>query len=308
MQHLPIIRPPRLRKGDVVGVISPAGPVEEAELRPGLEFLDQEGFRVQLGSHALDKQGYLAGDDSARLNDFHAMFSNPEVRAIFCTRGGYGTMRILERIQYDLVRKNPKMFIGFSDITALLLSLLTKAGLVSFHGPMVRQIKDIGDHNFSLLLDLLETPGEQTLELPGARALLPGRAEGILIGGNLCVLSHLVGTSFLPSLEGSILFLEDRGEPLYRIDRTLTHLRLAGHLERISGLIAGQFEDCGERGAIDDLLFGFAKDLSVPVLSGAPIGHGDDNITLPLGVRAELRTTGPSLRLLEPCVSSEVHQ
>jgi len=304
MKHVPIMKPPRLRKGDLVGVISPAGPVEEDELRPGLAFLEQRDFRVLLGPHALDKEGYLAGDDSSRLDDFHAMFSNPEVRAIFCTRGGYGSMRILERIHYDLVRENPKIIVGFSDITTLLLSLHTKAGLVTFHGPMIRQIKDIGVHNFSVLLDLLETPDQHTLGLPGARALLPGRAEGILMGGNLCLLSHLLGTSFLPSLEGSILFLEDRGEPPYRIDRMLTHLRLAGHLERISGLIAGQFEDCGERGAIDDLLFGFAKDLSVPVVSGAPIGHGNSNIPLPLGVPAELRTAGPSLRLLEPCVSS----
>ena len=302
MKHLPIIKPPRLQEGDTVGVISPAGPVEAAELRPGLEFLKQRDFRVLLGPHALDKKGYLAGDDQTRLDDFHGMFSNPEVRAIFCSRGGYGTMRILDRIHYDLVRENPKIFVGFSDITALLLCLRTKAGLIPFHGPMIRQIKDIGVHNFSVLLDLLETPDQHTLELPGAKTLIPGRAEGALLGGNLCLLSHLVGTSFLPSLEGSILFLEDRGEPLYRIDRMLTHLRLAGHLEGISGLIAGQFQDCGDPGDIDDLLFQFAKDLAVPVISGAPIGHGDNNIPLPLGVKAELRTTGPSLRLLEPCV------
>lgn len=303
MKHLPIIKPPRLQDGDMVGIISPAGPVEESELRPGLAFLDQRGFRVELGPHVLKKQGYLAGDDSARLEDFHAMFRNPAVRAIFCTRGGYGTMRILDRINYDLVRRNPKIIVGFSDITALLLSLSAKAGLVTFHGPMVRQIKNIGAHNFSVLLEFLETPGELTLELPGATTLVPGRAKGTLTGGNLCLLSHLVGTSFLPSFEGSILFLEDRGEPLYRIDRMLTHLKLAGHLERISGLVAGRFEDCGERAAIDDLLFHFGKDLSFPVVSGAPIGHGESNIPLPLGVMAELRTTGPSLRLLESTTS-----
>lgn len=304
MKDPPIIRPPRLRKGDLVGVISPAGPVEEGELRPGLAFLEQRGFRVRLGAHALDKQGYLAGDDSARLDDFHGMISDAEVRAIFCTRGGYGSMRILERIHYDLVRENPKIIAGFSDITALLLSLHAKTGLVTFHGPMIRQIKDIGTHNFSVLLDLLETPDQHTMGLPGVKTLIPGTGKGALVGGNLCLLSHLVGTSFLPSLEGSILFLEDRGEPLYRIDRMLTHLRLAGHLERISGLIAGQFEDCGGHQAIDDLLFDLLKDLSVPVVSGAPIGHGSSNFPLPLGVQAELRTTGPSLRLLEPCVGS----
>jgi len=304
MQQSPIIRPPRLQKGDMVGIISPAGPVEEAELGPGLDFLDQRGYKVRIGSHALSKKGYLAGDDSARLEDFHAMIRDREVHAVFCTRGGYGTMRVLDRIDYDLVRDNPKIMAGFSDITALLLSLFAKAGMVTFHGPMVRQVKDIGIGNFSALLDLVETPGEHTIELTGARTLVSGTAKGVLIGGNLCLLSHLVGTPFLPPLEGNILFLEDRGEPLYRIDRMLTHLRLAGHLDRISGLIAGQFEDCGEPGAMDDLLFRFAKDLSVPVVSGAPLGHGNSNIPLPLGVQAELRTTIPWLRLLEPAISS----
>lgn len=286
-----------------MGVVSPSGPVEEGELVPGLEFLEKEGFRVKLGSHVHDREGYLAGVDSVRVDDLHAMFSDPEVRAIFCTRGGYGTMRILDRIQYDLVRENPKTIVGFSDITALLLSLSTKAGLVTFHGPMVRQIRDVGSRNFSVLLDMLRNPEEHTLELPGAKALVPGRAQGTLVGGNLCLLCHLAGTSFLPSFEGSILFLEDRGEPLYRIDRMLTHLRLAGQLDRLSGLVVGQFEDCGETEAIDDLIFSFARNLSIPVVSSAPIGHGNSNIPLPLGVKAELRTANPSLRLLEPCVS-----
>lgn len=303
MNGLAIIRPPRLRKGDAVGVISPAGPVEEDELGPGLDFLAQRGYEVKLGLHALDRKGFLAGDDAARLEDLHAMFGDPEVRAVFCTRGGYGTMRILQKIRYDLVRKNPKMIVGFSDVTALLVSLRAKSGLVTCHGPMIRQIKDIGVRNFSVLLEILEKPGERALDLSRARTVVPGSAEGVLMGGNLCLLSHLVGTPFLPPLEGSILFLEDRGEPPYRIDRMLTHLRLGGCLDHLSGLIGGQFHECGNSKEIDGIMRDLAADLSIPAVIGAPIGHGSDNTPLPLGVRAALSTTEPSLRLLEPCVS-----
>jgi muramoyltetrapeptide carboxypeptidase len=302
MKHLPIIRPPRLRKGDTVGIISPGGPVEENELQPGLRFLEESGFRVRLGPHALDKKGYLAGDDSDRLDDLHAMFKDLEIRAVCCTRGGYGTMRILDRIRYDLIRETPKILVGFSDITALLLSVFTKTGLLAFHGPMVRQINNIGVHAFAALLEALGSSDAQRLEFPRARILVPGKAEGVLLGGNLCLISHLVGTPYLPSFQGSILFLEDRGEPLYRIDRMLTHLRLSGHLEGVSAIVAGQFEDCGEPGDIDDLLSHFGKNLSVPVMSGIPVGHGARNVPLPVGGRARLDTAGSSLHLVEPCV------
>jgi muramoyltetrapeptide carboxypeptidase len=297
-----IVKPARLRKGDLVGLLSPAGPVEEAELQAGIRFLEESGCRVRLGRHALDRSGYLAGEDSARLDDLHAMFGDPEVRAIFCTRGGYGTMRLLDRIKYDLIREDPKVFAGFSDITALLLSLFARAGLITFHGPMVRQVKDIGSHPFAALLETVGSSDLHSLEFPEARVLVHGEAEGRLIGGNLCLISHLVGTSFLPSFEGSILFLEDTGEPLYRIDRMLTQLRLSGFLEGISGLIAGTFKECGERTAIEGLLIDSTKDLHIPVLSGVPIGHGASNVSLPIGVRARLDAASRSLRLKEPCV------
>jgi muramoyltetrapeptide carboxypeptidase len=297
-----IVKPARLRKGDLAGILSPAGPVEEAELQAGIRFLEESGYRVRLGRHALDKSGYLAGDDSARLDDLHAMFGDPEVRAIFCTRGGYGAMRLLDRIQYDVIREDPKIFAGFSDITALLLSFFRRAGLITFHGPMVRQVKDIGSHSFAALLETVGSSELHSLEFPEARVLVDGEAEGLLIGGNLCLISHLVGTSFLPSFEESILFLEDTGEPLYRIDRMITQLRLSGYLEGISGLIAGTFKGCGERTAIDNLLVDKVRNLHIPVLSGVPIGHGASNVPIPIGVRARLDATSRSLRLKEPCV------
>jgi len=298
----PVVKPARLRKGDLAGVVSPAGPVEEAELQAGIRFLEESGYRVRLGRHALEKSGYLAGEDSARLDDLHAMFGDPEVRAIFCTRGGYGGMRLLDRINYDVIRDAPKIFAGFSDITALLLSFFARAGLITFHGPMVRQIKTIGSQPFAALLETVGSSDLLSLEFPEARVLVDGEAEGVLIGGNLCLISHLVGTSFLPSFERSILFLEDTGEPLYRIDRMVTQLRLSGHLDGISGLIAGTFKECGERAAIDNLLAERARDLHIPVLSGVPFGHGASNSTLPIGVRAHLDAASRSLRLKEPCV------
>jgi muramoyltetrapeptide carboxypeptidase len=298
----PIIKPARLRKGDLAGVLSPAGPVEEAELQAGIRFLEESGYRVRLGRHALDKSGYLAGEDSARLDDLHAMFGDSEVRAIFCTRGGYGAMRLLDRIKYDAIREHPKIFAGFSDITALLLSIFARAGVITFHGPMVRQVKAVGSQPFAALLETVESSDLHCLEFPEARVLVHGETEGRLIGGNLCLISHLVGTSFLPSFAGCILFLEDTGEPVYRIDRMVTQLRLSGYLEGISGLIAGTFEKCGDRAAIDNLLADSMRDLYVPVVSGVSIGHGASNATLPVGVRARLDTASRSLLLKEPCV------
>ncbi len=286
-----------------MGLISPAGPVAEEELKAGLALLDSKGLRVRLGAHVFDRKEYLAGEDAARLDDFHAMFSDPDVRALFCTRGGYGTLRLLDKIQYDLVRKNPKVLVGFSDVTALLLALLKRTGLVTFHGAMFRNAGQRDSANIDNLLDLLGFSSTHRLVFEGTRHLVPGKARGPLIGGNMNLISHLLGTPFLPSFSGCILLLEDIGEPLYRVDRMLTHLRLSGHLEGLSGIVAGEFKGCGERDAVDRLLTEVAEDLHIPLISGFPLGHGFRNIPLPLGVTAELDTVGPSLTLMESCVA-----
>ncbi|MFZ0449441.1 MAG: LD-carboxypeptidase [Desulfatiglandaceae bacterium] len=303
MKHLPIIKPPGLRKGDLVGLISPAGPVEEKELKGGLALLDSKGLRVRLGAHVFDRKGYLAGEDASRLDDFHGMFSDPEVRAVFCTRGGYGTLRLLDKIQYDLIRKNPKILVGFSDVTSLLMALLKRTGLVTFHGSMFRNTAERNIGNIDDLLGLLGFSGNHRLVFEGTRTCVPGNGRGPLIGGNLNLISHLLGTPFLPSFSGCILFLEDIGEPLYRVDRMLTHLRLSGLLEGLRGIVAGEFKGCGEPEAIDRLLTEIAEDLHIPLISGFPLGHGFRNIPLPLGVTAELDTAGPSLTLMESCVT-----
>jgi len=301
-QRLPLIKPPRLRPGALIGVISPAGPVDESELKPDLELLESSGLRIHIAPHVYDRHDYLAGDDAARLSDFHAMFRNTEIRAIFCARGGYGTLRLLDRIDYDLIREHPKIIVGYSDITALLMAITKKTGLVTFHGPMVRGFSALHDNSRESLFKLISSDQPVSFSPMAGNSLISGRATGPLIGGNLSLICHLIGTPFLPSLDGCILFIEDRGEPLYRIDRMLTHLALAGQLKEISGLIGGEFMDCGDPSDIDTLLKTLASDLKIPLTTGFPVGHGPQNTALPLGIPTRLDADLMTLATLEPCV------
>jgi len=301
-QRLPLIKPPRLRPGDLIGIISPAGPVDESELKPDLELLESSGFRIHVAPHVYDRQGYLAGDDEARLSDLHGMFQDRKTKAIFCARGGYGTLRLLDRIDYDLIRENPKIIVGYSDITALLMAITKKTGLVTFHGPMVRGLSALNDNSRESLFQshLIRSTG--FIQTHGRKSSHFRSATGPLIGGNLSLICYVVGTPFLPSLAGCILFIEDKGEPLYRIDRMLTHLSLAGQLKGIAGLIGGEFIECGDPSAVDDLLNTAASELEIPLITGFPIGHGLKNRALPLGIPARLDADSMTLSTLEPCV------
>jgi len=301
-QRLPLIKPPRLRPGDLIGIISPAGPVDESELKPDLELLESSGFRIHIAPHVYDRQGYLAGDDEARLSDLHALFQDRKIKAIICARGGYGTLRLLDRIDYDLIRENPKIIVGYSDITALLMAINKKTGLITFHGPMVRGLSALHDNSRESLFRLISSNQPVSFSPMAGNPLIVGRATGPLIGGNLSLICHLIGTPFLPSLEGSLLFIEDKGEPLYRIDRMLTHLALAGQLKGIAGLIGGEFIKCGDPSAVDDLLNTAASELEIPLITGFPIGHGLKNTALPLGIPARLDADSMTLSTLEPCV------
>ena len=294
-----MIKPPRLKRGDQIGVISPAGPVKESDLRSGLEILKSSGYRVRLAPHIYDRRGYLAGKDEARLEDLHTMFQDPEIKAIFCARGGYGSMRLLDKIHYDLIRENPKILVGYSDITALLMAIHYQTGLVTFHGPMVRGPALSQPSSWDGLLCLLSSDRPLQLSLQGGSALIPGKATGHLFGGNLSLICHLVGTPFLPPLKDCILFVEDKGEPLYRLDRMMTHLGLADLLKGISGLIAGEFEGCGETSAIHELLTDMVFGLDIPLASGLQAGHGPINLALPLGLMAELDTYQMTLSIAE---------
>ena len=298
----PLIKPPGLRPGDLIGIISPAGLVEKSELKPDLELLESSGFRIHVAPHVYDRQGYLAGDDEARLSDLHDMFRDTEIRAIFCARGGYGTLRLLDKIDYDLIREHPKIIVGYSDITALLMAINKKTGLITFHGPMVRGFSSLQGSSRESLFKLISSDQPVSFSPVAGNSLISGSATGPLMGGNLSLICYVVGTPFLPSLDGCILFIEDKGEPLYRIDRMLTHLSLAGQLKRIAGLIGGEFMECGDPPAVDDLLNTAASDLKIPLITGFPVGHGMYNTALPLGIPARLDADSMTLSTMEPCV------
>ena len=302
IDKLPIIKPPRLKKGDQIGIIAPAGPVDDSDLQPGLEILESSGFNVRLAPHVYDRKDYLAGKDEARLSDLHTMLQDEEIKAVMCARGGYGSLRLLDGIRYDLIRQAPKIIAGYSDITALLMAIHTNTGLITFHGPMVRGLISNDRSNWESLFRLISSDQPAEMDLKECTVLLPGKASGPLIGGNLSLICHLLGTPYLPSLEGCILFIEDKGESLYRLDRMLTHLALTGMLNGISGLIAGRFEECGDETDIHILLNSIVSELGIPLVAGFPIGHGQKNIALPLGLTAEFDTERMTLTIGEACV------
>ena len=296
-------KPRQLNQGEAIGVIAPAGPVLDSELLPGIQLLESFGHKVVLAPHLYHKKDYMAGEDDVRLEDLHAMFSDKRVKAIICARGGYGTLRILDKIDYDLIRDNPKILVGYSDITALLLAVHKKTGLVTFHGPVVKELTKRSIGNLESLLNLVGTDGLFKLELVGGKPLKPGNSKGTLMGGNLSLICHLIGSPFMPSLKGAILFVEEKGEDLYRIDRMLTHLRLSGLLDETNGLIAGAFEDCGDRAGIEQLLLETAYGFDMPVITGLPLGHSLINISLPIGLQATIDSETMTLEITEPCVT-----
>jgi muramoyltetrapeptide carboxypeptidase len=298
------LKPPALKPGDTLAVIAPAGPVKPSEILPGLNLLKASGFEVVPGEHLFDQQGYLAGRDADRLADFHASLRDKEVKAVFCARGGYGTHRLLEKIDFRLLRRHPKILVGYSDITALHLAVRKRTGLVTFHGPMVKDLLRKGRNNLQSLLDLISRGRTPSVDLRRARVLRQGRAKGPLVGGNLSLITHLLGTRFMPDLKGAILLVEDTGEPLYRIDRMLAHLRLSGRLKGVSALLAGRFEECGEPDRIDELLLHAVADSDIPVMSGLPFGHGEENTALPMGLPSLLDTRKLVFSMTEPAVAS----
>ena len=298
------VKPDRLKPGDLIGVCSPAGPVEEEELRPGIKALESLGFRVSLSPHCLRKKAYLAGADELRLKDLHGLFQDEKVKAIVCARGGYGSLRLFDRVDFDLIRRRPKILVSYSDITALLLAIYRRAHLVTIHGPVLRDLTKNQGLNLGFLTKLLTSRESVTIRFEGAKALRKGTAEGKLLGGNLSLITHLLGTPFIPSLQGALLFLEERGEAPYRIDRMLTHLRLSGLLNTCAGIMTGSFEDCGGPSTVEALIKERLGDLPLPVMIGLPVGHGEVNTALPIGVKAILDTRRKTLTLSEACVKA----
>jgi muramoyltetrapeptide carboxypeptidase len=311
---------PRLKPGDTVGLIVPASPLgDHFDMDLVQETMLAMGLKPKLGAHALDKSGYLAGEDEARAADLNAMYADKTVKAVFAVRGGWGCARMLPYIDWDVVRANPKLLTGYSDITALHLAFAVRAGFPTVHGPNANSAwaKQSWDSFRAIAFDGA-TP---TYRNPDAtddrlvqrarrtRMLAGGKAKGRLIGGNLTVLTALVGTPYMPDLTGAILFLEDVDEAEYRIDRMLTQLSLAGALGKAAGVVFGQCTDCR---ASDGSLSGFTLSevlehhlgkLGVPAFQGLEFGHIDNPFSLPVGVMAEMDAAAGTLRLLEPAVA-----
>lgn len=313
------ILPPRLHEGARVALIAPAGPLLERDDRTrGMELCRALGYEAVLGRNAGQAYGYLAGTDDERIADLNAALVDPDIDAVWCLRGGNGMNRILDRVDFAGFARHPKPVIGYSDITVLLLGLWTQTGVATFHGPMSRTpMPNFSRWHFDRVLTNVSRPGTLGRLAPRPEVLIPrdgriititpGVARGRLIGGNLTLLQALVGTRYLPDLRGAILFLEDVGEDVYRIDRMLAHLRMAGALNELAGVAVGQFTDMrratddGGLG-LDEVLHTYLGGLGVPVASGFPIGHIDEQWTLPVGVEAELDAAAGELSIVEPAV------
>lgn len=314
-----LIKPNRLKQGDTIGLFCPAAPAYSREtVQIAQESLAALGFQTKVGPHVYDRYGYLAGRDADRASDLHAFFDDKSVTAVMAIHGGWGCARLLPLLDYNLIQRNPKILIGYSDVTALLLAIYAKTGLVTYHGP-------VGSATFNgytvdwfkkLLINgeavTMRNPADKGDNLTQVQdritTIRPGLARGRLVGGNLTVLSHLIGTPYLPDWKNAILFVEDTHEEVYRMDRMFAHLKLAGILDQLAGFVFGKCTDCGTGSGgygsltLDDVLTEYIVPLNKPAYSGAMIGHIRDKFTVPLGIEAEMDATAGTIRLLDSAV------
>lgn len=293
-----LIKPNRLTIGDTVGVIAPASPPNQENLVRGIAFLKELGLKVKVGN-AVDKvYGYLAGTDEERLNDLHQMFQDSEVKAVICACGGYGTARIASYIDYELIKKNPKIFWGYSDITFLHTAILQETGLVTFHGPMLgsdigkeetHPISKKGFRNLFEPIDLIYTEHISPLE-----TIIEGAANGELVGGNLSLLVSTLGTSYEIDTNGKILLIEDINEEPRSLDRMLNQLKMAGKLDVVNGILVGDFRDCTPKReqslTLDEVITYYVKSANKPSLKGFNMGHCNPHVSVPFGVHAKFNT------------------
>ncbi len=299
---LPLIKPQILREGDTIGIAAPASPFDRQAFDKGVETLESMGFQVKIPEAIFHTEGYLAGSDADRAALVMELFQDDALRAIFCARGGFGSMKLLPLLDFDAMARHPKILVGFSDITALLVAIYKYCGMVTFHGPLVTTLGKGSGKTSKALLEAISSPTPLTLTPDDPVVLAQGQASGPVVGGNLTMLTHLMGTPYEPPLDGHILFLEDRGEAPYRIDRMLTQLDLGGHLDRIAGLVLGSFEGCGPLDEVCHIVKAVFQNTEIPILAGFDLGHGQDNMTVPLGLDADLDTEEGTLRFKKPAV------
>jgi muramoyltetrapeptide carboxypeptidase len=308
-------KPKKLNKKDVIGIISPASsPDEFIRVERGVKYLESLGYRVKIGNNVGKNHGYLAGTDQERVDDIHSMFKDKNVKAIFTLRGGYGAFRLLDKIDYKVIKNNPKIFVGYSEITSLQMAFFEKAGLMTFAGPMVAVdfYDEVSDYTNELFwatitsnkkLGKLKYPENQKLPF-----LQKGIASGRLIGGNLAVFTALLGTPYFPNLTGKILMIEDIGELPYRVDRLLNQLRLAGTFKKVKGIILGRFVDCHEHDpnkktlTLGEVISDYIGTLKIPSIYTFPHGHIKDLVTIPFGLKVNLNATKGTVEFAESAV------
>ncbi|MDE3057408.1 MAG: LD-carboxypeptidase [Bacteroidota bacterium] len=321
--ELSLIKPKALKPGDTVGIIAPASNVyEHEEIVMGREIIESLGFKTVLGKNTARQYGYLAGSDEQRADDMNEMFHRDDIDGIICLRGGWGSMRILPMLDYEMMRKNPKVLMGYSDITSLLLAVYKHAGIVTFHGPVV--LSTYNDYTMEYLTKAVFTPqpvgliknpplpsGEKVEQENRIIRLGKGKGSGALVGGNLSLLVSTLGTPFEVDLKGKVLFIEEVGEEPYRVDRMLTHLWLTGKLQELAGLVIGKLTDCTPNDykpafpqtlSVEEILRTRIEPLGIPAVYGLMIGHIKDKITVPLGIQATLDGDAGTLTIDESAV------
>ncbi|MDM8518232.1 LD-carboxypeptidase [Desulfobacterales bacterium HSG16] len=282
--------PKPLEPGDTIAVAAPASSFSKDRFDAGVSVLKSFGFKVVIPDEIFMKKGYLAGSDRHRAQILNSLFADNKINGIACARGGFGSMRILHMLDSALIYKNPKIFIGFSDITAILSFLYQKCGMAVLHGPVIVSLADADFVTRDFMYQALTFEKKLDIFFENSISITKGRAYGPVFGGNLTTLCHLLGTSYMPDVSGHILFIEDRAEASYRIDRMLTHMKLAGCFDNLAGVILGTFTDCGKPDEILKITKNIFSNLKIPVLTGVDIGHGVPNITIPFGIDACLDT------------------
>jgi muramoyltetrapeptide carboxypeptidase len=304
-----ILKPNRLQVGDTIGLVSPAGVVEKKDIEEAEKSLMTLGLKVKIGAHLLDRYGYLAGKDIDRAADINNMFADKSVKAIIAMRGGWGCNRILPLLNYPLIRSQPKILMGYSDITSLLLAINARSRIITFHGAVATSTwNEFTVDYVQRILFKGEAVTMQNLNTPEGKVevIYPGKARGKLVGGNLSVLAAMVGSPYLPSFNKSILFLEEISEDVYRVDRMLTQLKNAGILNQLSGFVFGQCTKCSVGDApfftLMEVLQSHLLPLHIPAWYGSMIGHIKDKFTVPLGVNVEIDGNVGTIKMLEGAV------
>ncbi len=317
---LPPLFARRLQPGDTLGLVSPANATYEREpLQIAIESIQALGFKVKLGSHVAARHGQFAGTDAQRASDINAMFADDQVAGIIAVTGGSGCNRIVDKLDYALIRRKPKFFGGFSDLTSLVNAINRQTGLVTFHCPVAgSEWNAFSVSHFKAMVmeaqaPLLRNPTDErgdnlVATQDRTTTLRGGKARGHLVGGNLAVLSSLAGSPYMPECRGAILFLEEINEYIYRVDRMLSTLRLCGALDQLAGVVLGKFTKCepgdGNFGTLtlDEVFDDYFLPLNVPVYRGAMIGHIKRKFTIPVGAQVELNADAGTLQLLQPAV------